>query len=298
MSAPPLGATAREHLLGGLTVRERRIHVDGVATSVLEAGQGPPLVLLHGGIQAGGVVWWRVIPALAQRHRVVVPDVPGLGESDALDKLDAAMLSGWLRALIATACDEPPTLVAHSALGGLAAAFAADDDHTIGRLVLVDAAGLGRFRPRPAFVAALLRANIRPSPRNFDRFMAQVVADLEATRQLDPQGWDALGAYVASRSSSPSAKRAMRQIVRAGTAQLADAQIQRIAVPTALIWGRRDPLIALRAAEAASATYGWPLRVIDAAGHLPHVECPDAFVEALTGVVPVSRPAADPSTDG
>lgn len=59
----------------------------GVATSVLQAGQGPPL-LLHGGIECGGPYWAPVVSRLAERHLVVVPDVPGLGESEPVERLD------------------------------------------------------------------------------------------------------------------------------------------------------------------------------------------------------------------
>ena len=69
---------ARQRLVAGLPVTERRVEPAGVSTAVLEAGDGPPLVLLHGGIQCGGVYWAPVISRLAERHRVVVPDLPGL----------------------------------------------------------------------------------------------------------------------------------------------------------------------------------------------------------------------------
>jgi hypothetical protein len=52
MNASP----ARDRVLAGLPVVERRLKVGGVATTVLEAGQGPALVLLHGGIESGGAV--------------------------------------------------------------------------------------------------------------------------------------------------------------------------------------------------------------------------------------------------
>ncbi|HLM32104.1 MAG TPA: alpha/beta fold hydrolase, partial [Solirubrobacterales bacterium] len=71
-------ATARDRMLAGLPVTERRLDVAGIETAVLEGGVGPPLILLHGAIECGGAYWAPVIPALAGRHRVIVPDVPGL----------------------------------------------------------------------------------------------------------------------------------------------------------------------------------------------------------------------------
>lgn len=272
----------RERLVDGLPVEQRQLDIHGTATCVLQGGHGSPLLLLHGGIQAGGLVWWRVIRDLADRHRLIVPDLPGLGESEPLGRLDATSVAAWLEEVVQRTCTEPPSLVAHSAPAGLAARFAADHRDSLRRLVLVDAAGLGSFRPSPRFIVALLRANVRPSPSNVERFLRRVLADLPGTRTESGGQWDAFLAYVAARAARPEVKTAMRQVVQAGTTSLTDAELAQIKVPTALVWGRQDPLIALRIAEAAAAKQGWPLRVVDDAGHLPHLEQPDRFVEALT----------------
>ena len=87
---PRVRADARERLLAGLPVTERRLTLAGVSTAVLEGGDGPPVVLLHG--PAGNAAhWMRVIPALATTRRVIVPDLPGHGASivDDAGELDA-----------------------------------------------------------------------------------------------------------------------------------------------------------------------------------------------------------------
>ena len=61
---------------------------------LLEGGDGPPLVLLHGGIECGGAYWAPVIASLAESHRLVIPDVPGLGESEPVARLDPSGLRG------------------------------------------------------------------------------------------------------------------------------------------------------------------------------------------------------------
>jgi pimeloyl-ACP methyl ester carboxylesterase len=58
-------------------------------------------------------------------------------------------------------------------------------------------------------------------------------------------------------------------------------ELERIAVPTTLIWGRHDPVNRLRVAEAVSQRFGWPLHVIENAADDPPIEQPEAFLRAL-----------------
>ena len=73
----------------------------------------------------------------------------------------------------------------------------------------------------------------------------------------------------------------MSALVQAGTRRVPDAELQRIGVPAALLWGRHDRMTPLRLAEAASMRLGWPLHVVDDAAHVPHIEQPDGFVDGL-----------------
>src|SRR5215218_3377526 len=70
------GADARQRLLAGLPVIERRLQLAGVSTAVLEGGDGPPIVLLQGEFAA---VWIRVIPELVTTHCVMHLTCPVLG---------------------------------------------------------------------------------------------------------------------------------------------------------------------------------------------------------------------------
>jgi pimeloyl-ACP methyl ester carboxylesterase len=66
----------------------------------------------------------------------------------------------------------------------------------------------------------------------------------------------------------------MRQLIGAGRRRVPDDDLRRIAVPTALLWGRHDRFVALDLGQAASTRLGWPLEVIDDTGHVPHIERP------------------------
>jgi hypothetical protein len=54
-SRPSAREDVRTPLVLGMPIAERRLRVAGINTSVLEGGDGPPVLLLHGGIACGGV---------------------------------------------------------------------------------------------------------------------------------------------------------------------------------------------------------------------------------------------------
>ena len=98
------GDDARRRLLAGAPVTERRLDLAGVSTAVLEGGDGPPVVLLHGQNGWSGM-WLPVIADLVTTHRVVAPDLPGLGASVVPDgPPDAARVLAWLGELIQRTC--------------------------------------------------------------------------------------------------------------------------------------------------------------------------------------------------
>lgn len=77
-------------------------------------------------------------------------------------------------------------------------------------------------------------------------------------------------------------RRANRHLLRElGLCQIPPAEVARIRVPTTLVWGRQDRLMPLAAAEAASERYGWPLDVIDDAGHFLGADQPEAFLQVV-----------------
>ena len=90
----------------------------------------------------------------------------------------------------------------------------------------------------------------------------------------------------AARAAVPHVKRTMRQLIKAGTRQISDVELQGVEFPMALIWGRRDRMVPLRIAESASSKFGWPRHVVDDAGHVPHIEQPEAFRRALDTALP------------
>jgi pimeloyl-ACP methyl ester carboxylesterase len=283
--------SARERMLAGVPVSERRVRLAGTSTALLEGGSGPPLVLLQGGIECGGAYWAPVIGRLAEEHRLVVPDVPGLGESEPLAELDADAFIDWFGELIHETCDERPIVIAHSLLGTLAARYAARVGGSLERLVIYAAPGIGPYRIPLGLRITAIRFGLRPSERNAERFDRWAFFDFDEAKRRDGGWLEAFNAYTRRRASVPHVKRTMRRLIPSATKQIPEAELRRIAVPATLIWGRHDRFVPLTVAEWAGARLDWPLRVVDAAGHVPHIERPEAFLRALSAdsPMPVTR---------
>lgn len=272
-------------MLNGVGATSRDLEITGVRTRVLEMGEGPPLVLQHGGIECGGIMWTPVLARLAAQHRVVVPDAPGLGESDPVDRLDNDAYSRWLDHLLDAMDLDRPALVAHSLFGTMAAHYATQRSDRLGRLVLYGAPGVGPYRMPWRLRCAAIRFAIRPTPRNAERFDRFALLDLDATRDLDPSWYDAFGQYNQEQATRRHVKRTMNRLVADQTKPIDTEDLACITVPTALLWGRHDRMVPLTIGQSASEQHGWPLHVIDDAAHAPHIEAPTAFVDTLQKVL-------------
>ena len=118
---------------------------DGVRVRVWEAGpeNGPPLLFLHG--LAGLLEERSFLERLAERHRVLAPELPGYGESTGEDLLEDMLdftLHGWDVAGALGLVGRRPHVVGHSLGGMIGAEMACVAPEALGRLVLVDPFGL------------------------------------------------------------------------------------------------------------------------------------------------------------
>jgi pimeloyl-ACP methyl ester carboxylesterase len=98
--------------------------------------------------------------------------------------------------------------------------------------------------------------------------------------------WGALRRYTLELLEEPDAMRGLGALMEAFALRPIPAeQLARIAVPTALVWGRQDLATTLAVAQAASARYGWPLHVIDDCADEPPLERPEAFLAVLAEAI-------------
>ncbi|MFC7655470.1 alpha/beta fold hydrolase [Pseudonocardia benzenivorans] len=122
------------------------LDVNGIRTNFHDSGSGSPLLLLHG--SGAGVTAWanwsRLIPAFAERHRVVAPDIVGFGYTitpegfDYVPKEWVAHVVGLLDALGI----EKTSIVGNSFGGGLALWLATAYPDRVDRVVLMGSAGV------------------------------------------------------------------------------------------------------------------------------------------------------------
>ncbi len=234
-------------------------------------GAGPPIVLVHG--DAGSWTHWvRNVLPLAQRFRVIVPDLPGYGESDALpgpitpERLAGALADG-LGAL--PGAHRTYRLAGFSFGGIVAGHLAANEGACVERLVLLGAGGLGLPRPPDPKLR-------RPRP---DMAPAEVLAvhrrNLASLMFGDPGGVDDLAVHV-------QRENVRRARVRAGgfpaSASLREA-LPRVGARLSGIWGERDafasPYVAERVALLHRVQPGSDVRIIPGAGHWTPYETAD-----------------------
>lgn len=123
--------------MSGLSGR-RAIEIAGTRLNMVEAGEGPPVLLLPGWPQSVHA-FRRLIPLLAARHRVIAIDPPGLGHSDPLPGgADTNAVADILHAALERLGCAPLPLVGHDIGAWLGYAMAARHPADLTRLVVVD----------------------------------------------------------------------------------------------------------------------------------------------------------------
>ncbi|BBX86873.1 alpha/beta fold hydrolase [Mycolicibacterium aubagnense] len=232
------------------TLTEHTVTVGGRKIFVAEAGSGPAVVLLHGGGPgASGVTnYSRNIDALAQRYRVLVPDMPGYGRSSkGIDKSDPfGCLADAMRGLLDELSISTAHLIGNSYGGAAALRLALDTPGRVGKLVLMGPGGIGTTRGLPtAGLNSLLgyytgtgpsREKLAAFIRNYLVYEGDSVPDelidLRYAASIDPE-------VVADPPlSRPSGPFALRTLWRMDLTR--DSRLAALQTPTLILWGRDD----------------------------------------------------------
>ena len=246
---------------------------------LLEAGRGGPLLYLHGFLEPAG--WAGHLELLARDFRVLAPAHPGFAGSSRPDWMDSVEDLAYLYLDLIDRLDlREVRVVGHSLGGWVAAEIAVRGTHRIGRLVLVDAVGL-RTLPTPAGPAGGSIAD-------------WLVLDPATVRRL---AWHDEGVMPCPLELPGDPELSGETLVRVFQDREAASQygwkpffynrklahwLHRVRSPTLVVWGEHDGIVPRSVGQAyADAIPDARLEIVPAAGHLPQLERPRAFVDLV-----------------
>jgi pimeloyl-ACP methyl ester carboxylesterase len=248
------------------------VDIGGLPVAYREAGDGPPVVLLHGA-WSDGREWRLQLEGLADEFRLIAWDAPGCGASgDPPADFTLDDYADTAAALVAALGLEPAHVVGLSFGGGLAIALAARHPTAVQSLVLASAyAGWKGSLPADEVAARVARV-VEEADEPPEEWAASYLPGFFAG-PVDPVLVDEVLAIMCD--SRPAGIKAM---VRAfGDADLRDA-LPRLTVPTLLLYGDQDTRAPLSVARALhDAIPDAELRVLPGVGHVSSVEAPDRF---------------------
>jgi pimeloyl-ACP methyl ester carboxylesterase len=263
----------------------RDVAARGARIRFVEAGGGPPLVLIHDYL-ASRVAWDDVLLRLAERFHVIAPDLPGFGESEkpppSRYRYDFDAFSESLVDLASAMGLVRPSLCGHAMGGAVALTLAATYAHFVDKLVLVNPLV---YPPRLDAVARIASVPIL-GPLVFKQLFGRT---LFRSRFLSPGRATANGTssrridHLFELFDAPAAREAAYATMHAmlDTRPLM-ASVPRVTTPTLVLWGRANRSSPVeQGRRLARELSGSRFEVLDC-GASPAEECPAAFTSAVT----------------
>lgn len=284
---------------------EKFIDVGGVRTRYLEAGEGEPLVLFHGGNMGSGNMaecaedWELNLPGLARRFRVIAVDKLGQGYTDN-PRTDADYT---MAATVRHACDflialglERANIAGHSRGGYLVARLTLDYPDLIKSCIIVDTNTLA-----PGVAASQWVLANPPVPRLSRESQRWIIQHYSFSPTHITDSWldricevaalpKSIEAVIKMRDERLSAHQFMPFLNRDKGDVFARLRDQGVNRPTLVMWGKNDPTAILAQGQVifdlvASRQADARMCVLNQAGHFCFREQPAAFNAAITGFV-------------
>jgi pimeloyl-ACP methyl ester carboxylesterase len=258
-----------------MTVATKRIvPTSGGRLSIVDVGEGPAVVLLHG-FPLSSFLWRRFVPMLAGAFRVIAPDLLGAGDSDKPHDapLDIGAQAGYVREALDTLGVERYAAVAHGDGGGVAQRLALDGG-AIDALVLIDSIGFGDW---PKGVAISPDDGVTAASQ-----VERMLAGGMTSRPVDP---DVLAGYVApfgGADGSAIYARAATALDGRGLSGQEEAMAA-WTFPVFLLWGEDDPYYPVTLAERLNDVIASSsLALLPGCGHYPPEEAPETVAPLIT----------------
>lgn len=266
-------------------VRSAQVQAGPYRLRYLEAGSGPPLVLVHGLGSHAAQDWGRLMAPLGRGFHVLAPDLPGFGRSERPPDADYSipMQVEAVRAFMDANGVRRARLAGISMGGWIAARLAGESPERVERLVLVDAAGM---RPDgPAIPAEALL------PRD-EEGVRRLVATVRRNAPVPP--FFVARDILALRLREEWIVRRALESMRNGDDWL-NGTLGRADMPVLVVWGKQDVLIPVAYGTALAAEFPRAeLAVLDGCGHVPIADCPEAFDEAVVPFLAAGVPRPPP----
>ena len=265
---------------------ERFLESRGGRLRYLAAGEGEPLLLVHG-LGGAAANWVVLAPLLLPGRRLLVPDLPGHGGSSPLPA--ASSLRAYadrLALLLEHEGATPAAVVGHSLGGAIALRLAIRRPETVGAVVLAGAAGISSTT-RAARYALTITGILKPG-RKIAPHRGRVVRSALLRRLVfgrwgasDPPALpaDVVEAFLAGPARHTDTVSAAKALVRDDLR----LDLDRVPCPTLVLWGARDNQLPVGDAFEYARRLRAPLRLIADCGHLLIGERPEACADAITG---------------
>ncbi len=257
----------------------KNLTLNGARIAYEERGKGTPVVLLHGW-NATSKQWLHNLKALAQRHRVIAPDLPGHGDSEEGDlSCDLDGMADFLESFGKALRLAPFHLVGHSLGGCVALRYAATRPATVKKLVLVST---------PTRRASIgLRAYLPGLPHLVSvayRYRSEALLKWMFYRGLHKPEYQDLAFVRANvRAAMKNSRLALAAMARTARGLDLTEELRACGNPTLIVFGDKDksvnPREALRQKRELPNPY---LAMINGSGHCPHCERPDLFNAIVT----------------
>ena len=269
----PLDAWSEKYAAGKTT------DLDGRRTHFVDDGSGPAVILIHG-FFFDSFTWHNNIPGLAERFRVLAPDLWGFGYSTR-KPLDYGypLFTEQILMLMDKLGVEKASLVGHSMGGGTAIYFATHHPHRVHKLLLVDSVGMPNPLPLLGRITNLpLVGELMYGTRgDFVRKMALKTNWFYDDDYITDDYFERATRFQKVKGSS----KVMLTILRKEFFNTLRAEVQALGdldIPVLIVWGRHDTAVPLeRGREMHSLLPQSRLQIFDDVGHCPHDETSAAF---------------------
>jgi pimeloyl-ACP methyl ester carboxylesterase len=274
----------------------RSVDADGIETFYIEAGRhdAPPVVLVHG-LAATNASMLPLILPLAKSYRVLAPDLPGHGGTEATTSPHAAAYLGkWLTAFLHATSAEPAVLVGNSLGGRTALQAALDAPESVRGLVLLCPAVAFRKLRQLAPLVRMVPDHVVSLPLLLPRSLAmRGLRNLFADPSRLPQSWydsaiDEFERVLAMRANRLATFSALRHVYL--DEPFGDNgfwnRLPGLKPPALFLWGDRDVLVPAgfgrHVADALPTAHSV---VLPDCGHVPQFEHPELTLRYATDFI-------------